>query len=250
MGPATILLKYTGCINKQVLEMKEQYRIINGDCIAALEDMDDNSVDAVITDPPYLIGAVSVGNAKSKSGTFEDMDNSAFWFSAWFKECSRVLKDTGYLVVLGNWRSIPVLTMALARAKMPATSCLIWDKQWIGPAGKSQLRGRYEIALLSARPKAIIKDRSVPDIFGCKWQAGHTKTTPHPAEKPVALMEHLIAHTTPDGGVVVDPFMGSGTTGVAALNLGRTFIGIEKNHEWVAVAKNRIEGCAVQDLAV
>ena len=231
--------------------MKEHTKqLITGDCLSVLESMEVSSIDAVITDPPYMIGAISVGNGSAKHGTFEDMDNSAYWFSAWFKECNRVLKDTGYLVVFGNWRSIPVLTMALARAKMPATSCLVWDKQWIGPASKAQLRTRYEIAILSAKPKAVIEDRSIPDIFGCKWQAGNMKTTPHPAEKPVPLMEHLVKHLTPIDGVVLDPFMGSGTTGIAALKHRRSFIGVEKNHEWSEIAKKRIEDMEQLDLAV
>ena len=123
------------------------YEVIHGDCLDALHALPDNSVDAVVTDPPYMVGAVSVGNARSKSGTWADMENSAYWFSAWMAQCKRVLKPTGYLLCFGNWRSIPTLIRALSLCEMSATSCMVWDKQWIGPAGPQQLRGRYEIVM-------------------------------------------------------------------------------------------------------
>jgi len=103
------------------------------------------------------------------------------------------------------------------------------------------MRPRYEIAILSAGPKGRIIDRSVSDVYSFKWMAGQMQTTDHPAEKPVPLMEHLINHTTAEGQLVVDPFMGSGTTGVAAWNTGRRFIGIERDRHNFETACRRIE---------
>lgn len=214
--------------------------LYKGDCLKIFPEIETSSVDAVLTDPPYMIGASSVGKKRLKAGGMIDMENASYWFAEWFRESKRVLKDSGYLVAFGNWRSLPTLISGLSKAGMESTSCLIWDKLWIGPAGKSQLRGRYELAIFSAMPDAVIKDRSVPDIFSCKWQAGNMKTTPHPAEKPLQLMEFLIRHTVPEHGVVLDPFMGSGTTGVAAANLERAFIGIESEDQWFEVAQQRL----------
>lgn len=215
--------------------------LYNGDCLEVLPTLELRSVDAVLTDPPYMIGAISIGNAAAKAGTWADMENSAFWFAAWFSECAKRLKETGYLVTFGNWRSIPVLLCAFSKAKISPASCMVWDKEWIGPAGPAQLRPRYEIAILAGMPKAKIHDRTVSDVYACKWMAGKMKTTDHPAEKPVALMEHLAKHTTPSGGLIVDPFMGSGTTGVAANATGRRFIGIERDRAHFETACHRIE---------
>lgn len=214
--------------------------IIQGDCIEELKKLPSNSIDSVVTDPPYMIGATSVGRPDSKAGTWVDMENSAYWFAAWMQECKRVLKSTGYLLCFGNWRSIPVLIRALAMSEMPATSCMVWDKDWIGPAGKRQLRPRYEVVIFSAMPEARIDDRSAPDIFKCKWQAGNMKTTKHPAEKPVELILHLCRLTTPPGGTVLDPFAGSGTTGVAAKQEGFDFILIERDPEYIEIARERL----------
>lgn len=219
-------------------------QVIHGDCLEMLMDIADGTQDLVLADPPYMIGAVSVGNAKSKSGTWADMENSAHWFTAWFREAQRVLRPTGYLAVCTNWRSLPTLMRALSLCKMPSTSCLVWDKAWIGPAGPSQLRPTYEMVLIAAMPDARIDDRGASDIHRVKWMASHSGKSGHPAEKPVELMRHLIKLLSPAEGAVLDPFCGSGTTGIAALLEGRRFIGIEREAEYVDIARARIAAAA------
>lgn len=218
----------------------------HGDSLEIIKRIPSASVDAVITDPPYMIGATSVGNADAKAGTWADMENAAYWFAAWYVEAWRVLKDTGYFITFGNWRSLPTMLCALAKSGMPATSCLIWDKEWIGPAAKNQLRPTYEVVLLSGKPGAIIPNRSASDIVRCRWMAGNCKVTEHPAEKPVALIEHLIELVTQPGATVLDPFLGSGTTAVAALRTGRQFIGIERDQRYAEIARQRILGGEAQ----
>lgn len=212
----------------------------HGDCLEKLRLIEPMSVQAVITDPPYMIGSISVGDPSSKSGTWADMENSAYWFSAWITQCKRILKPDGFLIVFGNWRSIPTLIRAFSLAEIQAQSCMVWDKQWIGPGGPSALRPVYEIAMFAAMPEAKIRNRSAKDIYTCKWMAGNMKESKHPAEKPVQVMRHLISLTAPDGGLIVDPFMGSGTTGRAAFLEGCDFVGIEREAEWVQTAKQRI----------
>ena len=215
--------------------------IMHGDCLALLRTLPDACVDAVVTDPPYMIGAISAGNKDSKSGTWADMENAAYWFAAWFAEAERILKPTGYLVTFGNWRSLPTLIRALSLVKLPATSCMVWDKQWIGPSAQNQLRPRYELAVFTAMPDANIPNRSAADIYACKWLAGNMRTTPHPAEKPVELMAHICRLIAPIGGVIVDPFAGSGTTLLAAKLSGMRYIGMERESEWVELAQRRLE---------
>ena len=220
------------------------WTIHHGDCLELLRTIHDASVDAVITDPPYMVGSISVGNASAKAGTWADMENSAYWFSAWMRECKRVLKPTGYLLVFGNWRSIPTLIRALSLCELQAHSCMVWDKKWIGPAYTNALRPRYEVVMFSAMPEARIDDRKQPDVYECKWMAGNMKTTKHPAEKPVELMRHLCGLVTHPGDVVLDPFAGSGSTGEAAVTERRRFIGIEREAEYVEIAKARIGATA------
>lgn len=210
-----------------------------------LRDLPDRSVDTVIADPPYMIGMSSIGDPHTKAGTWVDMENAAYWYAGWMKECSRILKDTGYLLCFGNWRSIPTLIRALSLAGMPATSCLVWDKEKLGTCSMRQLRPRYEIIMFSAKVHARIPDRRASDILACRWYPEHMRKTTHPAEKPVELIRRLIRLVTPEDGVVLDPFLGSGTTAVAAILEGRSFIGMEREKEYVEMAKRRLSaiGC-------
>jgi site-specific DNA-methyltransferase (adenine-specific) len=212
-----------------------------GDCLEVLAELKPMTVDAVIVDPPYMIGAISIGSAKAKAGTWADMENSAYWFSAWMDLARRALKQDGFLCVFGNWRSIPTMLHAFSKIKQPVDSMLVWDKEWIGPAGPRQLRPTYEVVLFAGMPNAKIDDRSASDVYRCRWMAGNNKTTSHAAEKPVDLMRHLIRLTTKPGAVVLDCFLGSGTTGVAADLENRRFIGIEREPEYFDIACRRIE---------
>ena len=213
-----------------------------GDCLEILPTIAPGSVDAVVTDPPYIIGAVSNGTENAKCGTWSDMQNASYWFSEWFALSKKRLRNTGFMSVCGNWRSIPTLICALSRVKWSATSCVIWDKQWIGPAYVNAFRPTYELAIVAAMKDGEIPNRSASDIFrGEKWCAGHSKTTSHPAEKPVDFMSYLVVNTSPSAGLVVDPFMGSGTTGVSAVSEQRRFIGIEMDEANYEEAKRRIQ---------
>ena len=217
--------------------------LFNGDCLDVMGQLKPMSVDAVITDPPYMIGAISTGNATSKSGGWADMENAAWWYAEWLKLARRALKQEGFACVFGNWRSLPTLLYAFAKIQWPVDSILIWDKEWIGPAGPRQLRPTYEVVIFAGMPKAKIDDRSASDVYRCKWMAGQMKTTAHAAEKPVALMRHLIRLTTNPGDTVLDCFMGSGTTGEAAFLEKRKFIGIEREVEYFnGIAVPRITG--------
>ena len=212
-----------------------------GDCLEVLPTFRGGTFDAVITDPPYIIGAISNGSENAKCGTWADMQNAAYWFSEWFSESRRIMRGSGFLSVCGNWRSIPTLLCALSRVKWSATSCVIWDKQWIGPAYTNAFRPTYELAIVAAMEDSRIDDRSASDMFrGEKWLAGQCRTTNHAAEKPVDFMSYLVRHLSAVAGCVVDPFMGSGTTGVAAIAESRKFVGIEMDETNYQEAKRRI----------
>lgn len=199
-----------------------------GDSIELLPEFEQNSIDCIVTDPPYMIGAISTGSERSKSGTWIDMVNSAHWFKEWMLSAKVALRSTGYLAACCNWRTIPTMICALSKASWSATSCVVWDKQWIGTAYKNAFRPTYELAIVAAMPEAEIPNRSASDLFrGEKWQASQCGDTSHAAEKPVDFMEYLVENLSPRDGVVCDPFMGSATTCIAAVRTGRSFVGIE-----------------------
>lgn len=210
--------------------------IYHGDALDLLQGFEAQGFEAVVTDPPYVIGAVSAGNMASKAGGWADMMNSALWFAAWYEQVQRLLSERGSFWTFCNWRSLPVVMRAAMTAAMPITSLMVWDKEWIGPGGKQGLRPAYELVALSAKPEFAIRDRSIPDVWRCK--VGSYKPHGHPAEKPQALVERILR--TCEASRVLDPFMGSGTTLAAARALGIPAVGIEAEERYCEVAAKRL----------
>lgn len=231
--------------------MKETIRdkatLYCGDTLEILPTIPAMSIDAVITDPPYMLAAGSNGSVGGKIGTWGDMMNAALFFSTWYREVWRVLKQTGAFWTFCNWRSLSVIQKALFDARIPFTQLIVWDKLWISTAAKNQLRQSYELIVLAAKKDFIINDRSQPDILKCKWMASNSPGKYHPAEKPVDLLNELIRLSSLGSEhIVLDVFMGSGSTGVACIQNDVQFIGIEQDPEYYKVAKERIESAREQ----
>lgn len=213
--------------------------IYHGDALEILPTIPAGSVDAVITDPPYIIGAVSAGNMASKAGGWQDMMNSAMWFAAWYREVDRLLRSSGVFWTFCNWRSLPVVMRAAFDARMPITSCAVWDKLWIGPGGSQGLRPSYEMVALLCQQGFSVPDRGVPDVI--PWKVGSYKESGHPAEKPLGLLSRLISISALEpGALVVDPFLGSGTTLRAAKDAGLRAIGVEGDERYCEIAARRM----------
>lgn len=219
--------------------------IYHGDCLDVLPTIQASSCGLAVTDPPYIIGAMSAGNIVSKSGLWGDMMNSAYWFAEVYRQTLRCVHSTGALWTFCNWRSLPVVMRAAVDAELPVASVMVWDKEWIGPGGQTGLRPRYELLALIPRDQFAIPDRGIPDIWAHK--TGFEKPSGHPAEKPVAVHARPIVISESSPGVILDPFMGSGTTLRAAKDLGRKAIGIEIEERYCEIAAKR---CAQEVLAL
>lgn len=213
--------------------------IYHGDALELLPELPGSSVDLVLTDPPYMIGAVSSGALASKAGTWGDMMNSSRWFRDWYSMNRRLLRASGAMWSFCNWRSLPVIMKAAIDANWHVESVLVWHKDWIGPGGQVGLRPAYELVALLPREGFAVPDRGIPDVWTHKWSS--LKPNGHPAEKPAGLFQRLIETSggTP-GMTVLDPFMGSGTALVAAKSAGLSAIGIETEERWCEVAARRL----------
>jgi len=218
-------------VRKEVLA--EGVEVYCGDCLEVLPTLGVH--DAVITDPPYNFSTASSGG---KHQLWADAVNSALWFSEVISKCKDRLPLTGGAIwQFLNWKTFIPAQKACWEAGMKFESLLVWDKEWIGPGGSVGLRPSYELVALMATGNFALPNRGLPDIWRHKWSS--QRESGHPAEKPVSLLRELI-HETP-GNRVLDPFMGSGTTGVAALKLGREFTGIEIDQTYFDIACRRIE---------
>jgi DNA modification methylase len=211
-----------------------------GDCFEILPTL--GKVDAVVTDPPYNFSTSQNG---MKHELWADAVNSSFWFSELLKRELQLLNTTGGVIwQFLNWKTFVPIQKAVFDAGLKTNSLLVWDKALLGPEMRG-LRPSYELCALILTGEAKIRNRSLSDIWRIPWIS---KKPNHPAEKPVELLKKIIAET--DGEIILDPFMGSGTTGVACVNLGRRFIGIEINKKYFDIARKRIKDSLQQPLLV
>ena len=218
----------------------EHTTVYNADALDILPCLTSGSIDLCVTDPPYIIGAVSTGSMRSKSGSWSDMMNSALWFTEWYRMVADALADDGAMWSFLNWKTLPVTTKAAMTAGLPLTSMMVWDKETIGPGGPSGLRPSYEMCALMAGPEFRIPNRSTSDIW--RFKTSTRKPNGHPAEKPVGLVEQIIkASEVREGGTILDPFVGSGTTAVAARRAGLRSVVIEAEERYCEVVARRME---------
>lgn len=234
-------------INQQKIKESlnnENSTLILGDCNIALKTLETNSVDCIITDPPYGITG-GRGNVFKKAGKM-----TAFYIGEWdkslpldwIKEAIRVLKPGCWIVIFTANLSVTKVWETIEEAGGNCKQLFYWVKTNPPPQPRKNFCSAIETAVLAT--KGAVK----------KWNSGGwnlnyhiTPTvngkvrTNHPTQKPVALMEYLINILTEKGDVVLDPFMGSGTTGIACEQLGRNFVGIEIDEHYFNIAKERIE---------
>ena len=211
-----------------------------GDALEVLAELPPESVDAVITDPPYIIGSMSIGNAGSKTGAWADLMNSAHWYRTWYELVDRVLKPSGAFWTFGNWKTLPITIRALLEGGLPVTSVVVWDKEHITVGGPKGVRAQYEMIVLSAKQDFIIPNRSLGDIW--RQRPVPSARRHHPAEKPVGIVDQIIeASDLQPGAVVLDPFMGGGTTIVSALSHGLRAIGVEQDPHHFEAALQRLQ---------
>ena len=250
--------------------------IINDDSIKIMNEMEEKSVDVIFADPPYnmqLNDTLCRPDNSKVDGVFEAWDSFESFKAydeytyAWMSAARRVLKDDGALWVIGSYHNIFRVGAILQNLGFWILNDVIWNKAnpmpnfkgtrftnahetliWASKTPKSKYTFNYEAM------KALNEDvqmRSMWDIPLCtgserlKQDDGHKL---HPTQKPEALLYRVIMASTKVGDVVLDPFFGTGTTGAVAKKLGRSFIGIEKDPDYVKGAQKRIDAIKAGDI--
>lgn len=235
--------------------MRDSYQIHHAEALSFLRTLPDASVHAVITDPPYCSGSqtmagrarptgekyVSTGQKTTLpdfEGDFRDQRGFAAWAALWLAECWRVLKPGGVLLTFIDWRMLPTMTDAVQVAGLTWQGMVVWDKTTGCRPQRGRFRSQAEYVVLASRGPLRTREHPVvlPGVFSVHPQAGGKL---HQVGKPQALMEQLV-RIVPPGGTVLDPFMGSATTGVAALRGGLRFIGCEMSEGYYKVAEARL----------
>jgi site-specific DNA-methyltransferase (adenine-specific) len=209
--------------------------VIYGDCLEVMKEIPNQSVDLIITDPPYSSPTVS-GFGRTLMRNVADLSIQEFYFRSIKEQFERILKPDGRAFVFCDDRYYPVLFGVFY--SWAHKNLLIWDKGQIGLG--QPFRHQHELIFYVNRQVYKHHQTEAITCFPTIMTYKHDADRMHPSQKPLALIERLVIGFSRPGEVVFDPFTGSGTTLVAASNLGRNYIGVELNVEYVEVARKRL----------
>ncbi len=237
-------------------------RLFLGDCLTLLAQLPAESVDVIFADPPYFL---SNGGTTCRAGKRTSVDKGAWDRSQgveanhafnhkWLAACNRVLRPNGTMWVSGTGHVIYSVGYAMQQQGFKMLNEIVWEK----PNPPPNLSCRYfthstETLLWAARNRKsrhhFNYDQMRSDNGGKQMKSVWRMTAPgqrektlgrHPTQKPLALLERVLSASCPAGGVVLDPFNGSGTTGVAAATLGHSYIGIDLETEYLNLTSARL----------
>lgn len=234
-------------------------QLYQGDCLELMKNIPDGSVDMVLADPPYSSGGLFAGDrkvstrskycdngyngaARFQNFSGDNMDQRSFteFMRMILNKCRQKSKDESICGMFVDWRNIAAMIDALQAAGWVYRGIVVWDK---GNSRPIPNRFRNDCEYVVWGSNGTRKTEYKDGVFigsGCYHiKSVNTKQKHHQTEKPVVLLEKLLA-ICPDGGTVLDPFMGSGSTGVACVNTGRNFIGIELEPRYFETARRRI----------
>lgn len=237
--------------------MLEEYlnKIINGDCLEVLRKLPDESIDLVVTSPPYnLKNSTGNGMKDGRGGkwanaaliegyeNYDDCmpnDEYAKWQHEVLLECLRVIKDDGAIFYNHKWRVQAGLIQDRRDIvyDVPLRQIIIWQRKGGINFNAGYFLPTYEVIYLIAKKNFKLAPHS--NRYGDVWDIMQEQRNDHPAPFPVELIDRIVSSTTAQ--IILDPFMGSGTTAVVAAGLGRDFIGIEKSAKYCEAAMERLE---------
>lgn len=247
--------------NKNCYKVDNLFYLYNEDALKLLKLLPDNSIDLFFTDPPYFLSndGITCSGGKmvsvNKGGWDKEDTLSVDEFNYQFlKEAKRIIKPSGSIWVSGTLHNIYSVGYQMKKLGLRILNNIIWQKTnpppnlsckmfthstetilWAAKDLKSKYTFNYELM------KEENDGKQMKDV----WQFSITKKSEkkygkHPTQKPLDLMRRIIKASSNEGDLVLDPFMGSGTTGVAAIELNRKFIGIDIEKEYFQLAIKRI----------
>ena len=251
-------------MSKEKYYENDNFTLLHGDALLLLKKIDDKSIDMIFADPPYFLSGdgitCSAGKMVSvKKGQWDEkigIKEKHKFNKKWIKECKRVLKDNGTIWISGTMHNIYSIGMALeeegfriinnitwkklnpppnisCRAFVHSTETILWAKKDIKNA---KHKFNYEAM------KKINNGKQMKDV----WETSLTKPSEkkygkHPTQKPIALLEKIILASTDENDLILDPFNGSGTTGIVAYKLNKKYIRIKKEKEYLDLTIRRKE---------
>jgi len=226
----------------------EVNKIYHKDLMEGLNELDNESIDCIIIDPPYSSGARQTNQLRGKKG----MNRGEKWINNWFGTDNlstngfmffmrgammlafEKAKPSSHAYIFIDWRNYPLLVNILESSGWRVNDMIVWDKKHFGMG--YQYRNQHELVVFCSKgnPKKC-NHHNIGNVISCK-----RIQTDHPTEKPLELIEKFVLMSSNEGDVVLDFFMGSGTTAIASKKHNRNFIGFEISKKYVEMAEKRL----------
>lgn len=256
-------------MSKKYYYEENDFKLIQGDSFKVLKDIEPKSIDMIFADPPYFLSSdgISCSGGKMVSVNKGDWDKSISveekhkFNRKWIKLCYQVLKDNGTIWISGTMHNIYSIGMALEQEGFKIINNITWKK--LNPPPNISCRFFVHSTETILWAKKDIKNakhkfnyslmRELNDGKQMKdvWESSLTKPSEkkcgkHPTQKPIEILEKIILASTDENDLILDPFNGSGTTGIVANRLNRKYIGIEKEKEFLDLTIRRKESDNVE----
>ena len=228
-------------------------KLINGNAIDFMKILGDESIDAIITDPPYGISRDNNFTTMGRAGIdFGEWDKD-FDLTNWIKVAAPLLKKGGNIVIFNDWKNMTYITKSLEDNGFEVKDLIRWKKTNAMPRNRDRrFITDYEVAVWAVKKgdkwtfNRLSETYEIPEIVGGITPKSEKIYGGHPTQKPIYVMKWLIERLTNECELVLDPFMGSGTTGVACKELNREFIGVELDENYYNIAYNRINNYVLE----
>lgn len=241
----------------RVLDGDYPWALVRGDALGVLRELPDESVDAVVADPPYCSGGRTTAQRQAKPSKKYQQTGSQFvlpefardnmdqrswsnWCALWLAECLRVAKPGAPICMFSDWRQLPAATDAVQHGGWLWRGIVPWDKTHYVRPQKGRFAAQAEYIVWGSKG-AMPRDRGVGVLWGVVTGRVNHREKRHIAGKPVEVMKQVVEICEP-GGVVLDPFSGSASTGVACVEKGYRYIGIELLDVFDEIGRGRLAG--------
>ena len=242
-----------------VLSGHARWCVLRGESLAVLGAMPSGCIDLLATDPPYSSGGAYRGDRANSTeykyvqstvvsrgitvrpdfaGDNRDQRSFSFWCQLWLSECLRISKPGGGAAMFTDWRQLPTATDAFQSGGWVWRGIMPWDKTEAVRPTKGRFASQCEYVVWGSAG-AMPVDRDAPTLGGIIRERVNLADKHHQTGKPVGLMQQVVRFSE-RGGVVLDPFCGSASTGVACLREGLRFIGVEVTDEYFEIAMARM----------
>ncbi len=240
-----------------------------GNCIEIMSKLPENSIDVILTDPPYNASKGGVNLPDNKTGgayykvneewdKFDKYSDYLDFTKKWVKAANRVLSENGTIMVCCSYHNIGEVIIALKELDYKPLNIITWRKPNAMPnITKRMLTHSTEFVVWFVKGKNWVFNydkmkkynygkqlRDVWDFPSCQGPEriqGKDGRSAHPTQKPLKLFKRLIEMASKEGQIILDPFIGSGTTAIASEELGRKWVGIDNNPKYIKIANERIE---------